>query len=106
MLKSRQNGLFVFDIIADPDGNDLEEEVFHVVWPVFVAPLTFENQVASYLEYASALCAYSELWSVEKIDQTAQLRVRDRILLQIVPICASGHAFFRFLCSSGSPKSN
>ena len=106
MLKSRQNGLFVFDIIADPDGNDLEEEVFHVVWPLFVPPLTFENQVASYLEYASALCAYSELWSVEKIDQTAQLRVRDRILLQIVPICASGHAFFRFLCSSGSTKSN
>ena len=30
VLKSRQNGLFVFDIIADPDGNDLEEEVRHV----------------------------------------------------------------------------
>ncbi len=27
VLKSRQNGVFVFDIIADPDGNDLEEEV-------------------------------------------------------------------------------
>jgi hypothetical protein len=27
VLKSRQSSLFVFDIIADPDGNDLEEEV-------------------------------------------------------------------------------
>jgi hypothetical protein len=27
VLKSRQNGVFVFNIIADPDGNDLEEEV-------------------------------------------------------------------------------
>ena len=51
-------------------------------------PLTFENQVASYLEYASALCAYSELWSVEKIDQTAQLRVRNRIMLRIVVVYA------------------
>jgi len=41
VLKSRQNGLFVFDIIADPDGNDLEEEVLHVVWPLFVAPPYF-----------------------------------------------------------------
>jgi hypothetical protein len=35
VLKSRENGLFAFDIIADPDGNDLEEEACHSLFNHF-----------------------------------------------------------------------
>jgi hypothetical protein len=62
--------------------------------------LSFENQVASYLEYASSLSAYSELWTVGKIDQTAQLRVSYAYCVWIF-VFVAGQVLTRF--PAGSP---